>query len=307
LPNEIISVLIPTYNAEKEIKELLTQLNTQELDKGQELEIIVVDSSSTDSTIKIITENFPNVKYRIIENKRFDHGGTRNYLASMSAGHYLLFMTQDAIPCNQSLIKNLLKPFHTFNNIAISYARQVPKKDANPLEVFARSFNYPEESALKSKESLPSLGIKTFFNSNVCSMYKRDLFENFNGFPEEIILNEDMILSSKLILNGYLVSYTSEAKVYHSHNYKLKNQFKRYFDIGMAFENTSYLLSYASNEKEGIRMVITQMKYLFNKKEIYYIPLMILEAGVKYLGYKLGLRHKLFPNKIKKRLSAYMK
>ncbi|MGR5909261.1 hypothetical protein ACT7C4_01715 [Bacillus pacificus] len=70
-------------------------------------------------------------------------------------------------------------------------------------------------------------------------------------FHKKVILNEDLILASKVILEGKNVIYTPTAKVFHSHNYNLKQQFKRYFDIGMAFKSTNYLLEHVSNEKRG--------------------------------------------------------
>jgi rhamnosyltransferase len=303
---ETISVLIPTYNAEKYIKTLLNALLNQVLEEDQKLEVIIVDSTSTDNTVSIIQSDYPNVKVEIIPNNKFDHGGTRNYLASLATGQYLLFMTQDAIPFDNYLISNLLKSFQE-KDVLISYARQIPKADANPLEVFARHFNYPPVNQVKDKSTIKELGIKTFFNSNVCSMYDKKTFEYFRGFPEKVILNEDMILASKVILGGYKVVYNAEAKVYHSHNYNLKQQFKRYFDIGMAFSNTSYLLDYASNEKEGFKMVKTQCKYLISKKLFHLILYSIIENGVKFIAYNLGKRHKFFPYKLKRKLSAYMK
>lgn len=301
----MISVLIPTYNAEPYIRELLDRLLSQEL-PGHDLEIIIVDSSSSDNTMEIVKQYYTDVRIYSIPNRTFDHGGTRNLMASKANGDYLLFMTQDAIPYDSFLLRNLIKPFED-NEVAISFARQIPKPDAKELECFARGFNYPEQSIIKNKQSLPTLGIKTFFNSNVCSMYRADLFREFGGFPEKIILNEDMILSSKMILQNYKVSYTASAKVYHSHNYDLTQQFKRYFDIGMAFHETSYLLKYASNEKEGIKMVKTQMIHLMKAKKPLLIPYAVAEAFSKWFGYQLGKRHEKLPLKLKKQYSAYMK
>ncbi|AYV73351.1 glycosyltransferase [Bacillus sp. PK3-056] len=300
-----ISILIPTYNASKDIRSLLSKLYAQVID-DKEIEIIIIDSSSTDNTIQIIKEEFPSVLVEVIPNNSFDHGGTRNLLANKASGEYLLFMTQDAIPYDNYLLINLLEPLKT-DNTMISFARQIAKNDASPLERLARLYNYPEKTIVKNMDKIEELGIKTFFNSNVCSMYKKEVFRKYGGFPEKIILNEDMILSSKVILDGYSVSYTSDAKVYHSHNYSIRQQFKRNFDIGMAFSETSYLLKYASNEKEGIKMVLFQIKQLFIQKKLFYLARSIVENFVKYIGYNLGKRHSLLPLKYKKLFSAYMK
>lgn len=301
-----ISVLIPTYNGSKEIINLITKLFTQEIEKTQELEVIIVDSSSTDGTVELVNSVFDNVKVEVIPNHMFDHGGTRNYLATKASGDYLLFMTQDAVPKDENLIKNLILPLRN-EDVVISYARQIPKKDANFLEAITRSFNYPEKTIVKSKDDLDKLGIKTFFNSNVCSMYKKEVFTKYGGFPEKIILNEDMILSSKVILDGKKVSYSAKAEVLHSHNYNLKQQFKRYFDIGMAFEETSFLLKYASNEKEGMKLVRYQFSKLMRNGKVNWLFYMFIENCIKFIGYNFGKRHHFFNKKFKKRFSAYMK
>jgi rhamnosyltransferase len=302
----VISILIPTYNAENFIRELLDSLYAQKLNE-MVLEIIVVDSDSKDRTVEIIRDEYPNVHVKLIDNFSFNHGGTRNILASLASGDYLLYMTQDAIPCNDSVLLELLKPFHDDPRMAISYARQIPRSDAKLLEVFARGFNYPETPIIKDRSNLEEMGIKTFFNSNVCSMYKRDLFEKFGQFPEQIILNEDLIFASKVILSGYKVSYSAKATVHHSHNYSLKQQFKRYFDIGMAFEEMNYLLEHASNEKEGLRMLKKQYKFLFSKGAYHLIPLAIAETAAKFIGYKIGKKHRILPKKMIRKSSAYLK
>jgi rhamnosyltransferase len=302
-----VSVLIPTYNAENHIKELLLRIFRQELPKNFELEVIVVDSSSKDRTTELIQSHYPDVMLKSISNKVFDHGGTRNLLASLATGDYFLFMTQDAFPANDYLIKSLLRNFYD-EEVRIVYARQIPKKDAKPLEVFARNFNYPDKRIVKDKTTISTLGIKTFFNSNVCSMYDSRLFKGeYKGFPENIILNEDMILSYKTIMNNKKVIYDNNAIVFHSHNYNLIQQFKRYFDIGMAFEETRFILENVSNEKEGIKMVIEQQKYLLKNRQAKYMFYGIAESGVKYIGYNMGKRHKKIPIKVKRKLSAYMK
>lgn len=158
----MISVLIPTYNASKDIRSLLTKLYEQKIGSN-EIEIIIIDSSSTDGTVEIIKQEFPQVKLEIIPNSSFDHGGTRNKMATMATGEFLLFMTQDAIPYDQFLLFNMQKVFYD-QQVAVCFARQIAKQDAGDLECFARGYNYPETSIVKNKSKIAQLGIKTFFS-----------------------------------------------------------------------------------------------------------------------------------------------
>lgn len=303
-----VSILIPTFNAKRFLDKLIPKLENQQLPPGVTSEIIIIDSSSTDETKEIVTKGYPNIYFHTIPNKEFDHGGTRNKLAGLSSGDYLLFMTQDAIPTDEHLISNLLSNFKD-PDVKIAFARQIPNDDASGLERFARSFNYPDKRIVKDKQSIEKLGIKTFFNSNVCSMYDASLFKGgeFSGFPEKVILNEDMILSYQVIMSGYKVIYDNKAVVFHSHNYNLTQQFKRYFDIGMAFHQSSFILENVSNEKEGMKMIIEQQKYLLEQKYFGEVFYSFFEAGAKYIGYALGKKHTLLNEKTKKRFSAYMK
>jgi GT2 family glycosyltransferase len=135
-------------------------------------------------------------------------------------------MTQDAMPADDRLIENMVRAFDG-NNIAAVYARQLPNEDASLGERFSRQFNYPEESCTKSASDKDRLGIKTYFCSNACAMYNREIFERLGKFPKDMIFNEDMVFAHTLIENGYSIAYAADAAVYHSHNYTNMQQFRR--------------------------------------------------------------------------------
>ena len=138
--------------------------------------------------------------------------------AEMLQGAFLLFLTQDAIPADDCLIERLYEVFATGREsdrqqpVAAAYARQLPMPDCHVIERYTRSFNYGKESRIKTADDLETLGIKTFFCSNVCAMYRRSTYEALGGFERHTIFNEDMIFAGKLIQNGYAVAYCAEAK-----------------------------------------------------------------------------------------------
>jgi rhamnosyltransferase len=147
------------------------------------------------------------------------------------------------------------------------------------------------------------MGIKTFFFTNVCSAVKRKEFYEVGKFPDNTILNEDMILASKLILKGYKIAYASSAEVLHSHNYGFKKQFQRNFDIGVSLIENKLILEYATAESEGIKFLINELKYLIKSKKYFWIPYAIVENASRFIGYRLGLKHKSLPLYLKKKLS----
>jgi rhamnosyltransferase len=294
----MISVIIPTHNAEPYINGLLKSLSEQ----TASCEIIVIDSSSRDNTIRIADSY--KVKTRIIVKGEFDHGGTRNLAVKEARGDILVFLTQDAIPANEYFLEKLIQPLAD-PQIAATYGRQIPRSDAKPTEKFTRSFNYPETPLLKDMNSISELGIKTFFFSNVCSAVRKSQFEKLRGFTEKVIMNEDMLLAGKLIKKGYKIAYAPEAVVIHSHNYSWLMQFRRYFDIGVFLKNNSRDLDYTKADNVGAELLKEEIIHLYRNGDYIWLPYVIGEAISKYIGYKIGQRYSLIPMRMRRKLSMH--
>ncbi len=295
----MVSIIIPTLNASEFLTGLLEKLNNQTL---KQPEIIIIDSSSTDNTVEIARKF--NTSVIVIPRKDFDHGKTRNIGAAEAKHDILVYMTQDAVPLDENYLKNLIKPLAS-DKIAASYGRQLPRENAAPGEIFARSFNYPDKQLIKTKQDIPTLGIKTFFFTNVCSAIKKSVFIEIGNFPENVIMNEDIIFGAKLILKGYNIAYVPDAKVIHSHNYSLAQQFRRYFDIGVAFNRQQWFLQIAAAEGEGLKYIQNQIEYLWMENQILWIPYVFAETAAKYIGYRLGLLENNLPVKLKKLFSMH--
>lgn len=291
------SVIIPTLNGERSLRPLLYALHEQTLPPA---EIIIIDSSSDDQTIEIAREL--QCKIITIDRNEFDHGGTRNHGVSNAAGEIVVFMTQDAVPADDRLLERLIEPL-SGNRSAASFARQIALPEAAPPERFARLFNYPDAPSLKGIEDLPLLGIKAFFFSDVCSAVRRTAYQEVGGFPERAIMNEDMILAAKLILDGHKIAYCPDARVLHSHNYGVRQYFRRYFDIGTSLNMNNWILQHGKAEGEGVRFVKEQTKYLMDNHCWHWIPYSMLLSASKYTGYKLGLSQDRIPARLKYLLS----
>ena len=222
-----------------------------------------------------------------IDKKDFNHANTRNLALSYKADFYL-FMTQDATPADKNLIVNLLDSF-TDNSVVVTYAKQLPYKDADAIEVFARTTNYPEHSMVKSKSDLASMGIKTFFNSDSCAMYRGEYFRSVGGFTPGLSTNEDMDFAARAIMDGKKVAYAHDAKVYHSHNFTLKQVWQRYRQIGKFFAQNRWILEtvaqYSNAESTGVKQAINELKYLSAHAPLS-IPKSILFSLTKYIAFK---------------------
>jgi len=255
------------------------------------------------------------LRFTRIEPTSFDHGGTRHSGASQSQADILLFMTQDAVPENEYLVEEMVKAMMGetehgkrvemddanavgTGSIAAVYARQLPASDCNFIEQYTRQFNYPSESRVKTKADIPVLGIKTYFCSNVCAAYRREVYERMGGFERRTIFNEDMIFAARLIQEGYAVAYAAEARVIHSHNYSGLQQLHRNFDLAVSQAEHPEIFEAVPSEGEGIRMVKSTAAYLCKCGKVYLVPKLVWQSGCKYLGYLLGKRYRKLPKKM---------
>jgi len=278
----MVSVIIPTFNAGTYINGLISSLREQSI----ECEIIIIDSSSSDKTTSIVKTGI--AKIVTIRKEDFRHGKTRNLGVQISKSDIVIFLTQDALPMDLQCLKNLIKPLECLQVVA-SFGRQIPRADSSPIEKFARLFNYPDKPAIKGLEDIPKFGIKTFFFSNVCSAIKTKEFKELGGFPENIIMFEDLIFAAKAILKGYKIAYVPEAKVCHSHNLSLLQQFHRYQDAGISLRNNAWIFEHTKANREGVEFLKRQILYLSRNHQYQWIPYAIAESVFKFAGFSLGL------------------
>lgn len=298
----MISIIIPTYNAEYYLLKLLDSIQHQSI---KDFELIIIDSSSQDNTLTI-AKRYSNNVITIPQNE-FDHGGTRAKAAQISKGDILIYLTQDALPCNEHALENIIKVFEN-EAIGAAYGRQLSYEDTNLFGKHLRKFNYTENSYIRNIEDKHQYGIKTAFLSDSFAAYRKSALAKIGWFKDELILGEDAYAGSKLMLNGYHIAYVKDAKVYHSHSYTILQEFKRYFDIGVFHTCESWILDeFGKAEGEGMKYIKSEMKYLLQHNAWYLLPEFFMRNGMKYIGYKLGQQYKLLPMWMIKKLSMHTK
>ena len=287
-----IDVIIPVYRPGKELVELIERLEHQSVPVHR---ILLVNTE--EKYWKAFEYDHPhrkryeNIRLWHISKREFDHGKTRREAVKKSKAGIFVMMTQDAMPADEFLLERLTAPLSQ-KNMAVSYARQLPGDDAGAVERFTRQFNYPPESRVKSAADIPELGIKTYFCSNVCAAYRRDIYEKQGGFPKRAIFNEDMIYAAGCIQAGYRIAYTAQAKVIHSHQYTNKVQFRRNFDLGVSQAEHPEIFRGVPSESEGIKLVKRTAVYLRENGKSREILPMCVTSIYKFFGYKLGKNYK---------------
>ena len=296
--NKIVDLVIPIYKPDEQFYELIRRLENQTVKIGK----IFLMHTEDGKSISSVLDQYNNIIEITVPFSSFDHGKTRDEAIRKSSADIVVCMTQDALPANMEMLEALIKPLED-EKIALAYARQMPRRDSRITEKFIRNFNYPPESKRKSIADRGKLGIKTFFCSNVCAAYKREVYLQTGGFECHVPLNEDMIYAMKCMKNGWDIFYSADAKVIHSHNYTYKQQFKRNFDIAVSQAQHAEDFDNISSEKEGVRLVRSMVIYLMKKGKVWYIPYFAGECVAKYLGFCLGKRYKRLPLSMVKKCS----
>ena len=295
-----VTVLIPTYRPDGKLNELLRRLSKQTMLPARVLLLNTVDGDEDGQLTQSVDkfrDCFPVLSVFHVDRKDFDHGGTRHLGMSFADTGLVLCMTQDAVPKDRHLISSLARWFED-PLVAAAYGRQLARRGSSPEERFTRSFNYPDTSRVKSKDDLEELGIKTFFCSDVCAMWRRETYFEMGGFERRTIFNEDMILAGKMIRAGYRIVYDADAEVWHSHSYSCVKQLKRNFDLGVSQADHPEVFSMAASTGEGIRMVKQNAAWLLRSGNGLRIPKLILDCAFRYLGYSLGKRYRKLPRRL---------
>ncbi len=293
-----VDVIIPVYKPDRRFFQLIERLEAQTVT----IRHIIIMNTEEKYFEQLIygtrfLEQHQQITVHHLSKKEFDHGRTRARGVMKSDADVFVMMTQDAMPADDKLIEALMTALEQ-EHVAAAYARQLPAEDADPVEAYMRSYNYPETSYVKSAEDLPRLGIKTYFCSNVCCAYRRELYEELGGFSCHAIFNEDMIYAAGAIKAGYRIAYAADARVIHSHNYTCRQQFHRNFDLGVSQADHPEIFAGVPSEGEGIRSVKAAAAYLRRQKQRRKIPGLFLQSGCKYAGYWLGKHYRKLPHRL---------
>jgi rhamnosyltransferase len=297
--NCMTSVIIPTYNAGQQIQGLCEALLSQTVS----FEIVVVDSSSSDRTVQV-AESF-GARVLIVRVEDFDHGGTRTLAGKAAKGDILIYMTQDALPFDSHSIENIVRHFDD-QMIAASFGRQLPYPDAAAFGAHLRLFNYPETPYIRTLSDKEKYGIKTPFLSNSYAAYRRSALDQIFWFKEKLILGEDTYAGAKLLLAGYKIAYAPDAMVYHSHNYSISQELRRYFDIGVFHESEQWIIKeFGKAEGEGAKYILSAFAFLRKNRKYYLMPEFVLRNVLKYVGYTLGKHYDRLPDSMIRLLSSH--
>ena len=129
-----VTIGIPAYNEEANIKNLLYAILNQKQDDFDLLQIIVVSDGSSDNTVKE-AESVSSEKISIIN--RLERKGkteSQNEILTLFRGDILVLLDADVIPKDEMFLSNLIKPFSIDSRIGLVGGKVSPLPSENFFE-----------------------------------------------------------------------------------------------------------------------------------------------------------------------------
>ena len=299
----MISIVIPVRNGGAGLALCLDAIAEQQAD--DEVEVVVVDSGSTDGSVDLARSR--GARVQIIQPRDFTHGGSRNLGAELARGETLVFTSQDAYPVDDAWLAHLCRALREQPTVAAVYGRQLPHNDARPPERYFLEFVYGPVARTQIVEKTSDLSMDATLFSNVNSAIRRSVWEEFH-FADDIIMGEDQEWAVRVLLAGYSLRYEPLAAVRHSHTYSIRSAFSRFFDSGVSAERT-----YLAGARPSARVLrgaawrygVGEVEWLWRSGQWRWIPYAAVYESSKFAGLQLGIRHRRLPRWLKLRLSAH--
>ena len=296
-----IAIVIPVFRPDGRLKMCIERLLRQSVMPDRILLNVLYENPVDREIPEVYMDERIEVRYTPRE--EYDRAGSRDTILRELDSDIVIFMVQTAIPQNRYLVEKLTEPFKE-KRTAVVYGRHMTDDECSPIGCCVRQFNYPPKGMTKSLEDAGKLGIRTFFNSNVCAAYRRRAYLETEGFGKRMIAGEDMLAARRLLEKGWQAVYAPEAEVIYYRNDDLHGLWKRNFDIGVAHAEHPEMLENTKPGKEGVRLVRVTSALLRQNHMEEYLGEVLTRSIVRYLAYQLGRNYERLPEGVVRKCSA---
>jgi glycosyltransferase involved in cell wall biosynthesis len=218
--NPTCSIVIRAYNEEKHIGRLLTGIFQQTV---KDVQVILVDSGSTDATVEIAA-TFPIEVVHILP-EEFTFGHSLNWGIEHTRAEKVVFASAHVYPVYPDWLEKLLHPLDN-PQTALSYGKQRGMETTKFSEHMVFQQWFPDHTVKRQDHP---------FCNNANAAIRRELWEN-HPYDENLPALEDLAWANWAQKQGYQIAYASEAEVIHVHDETWQGVFNRYRREGMAFK-----------------------------------------------------------------------
>lgn len=224
-----ISVIIRCKNESKSIAQCIEAILKQQI--NNQIEIIVIDSGSTDDTVRI-AQNYDVSIYSIPSNQ-FQFGSSINLGIELAKGKYCVFVSAHAIPANSKWLFSLVKPLQKNKKIAGTFGRQLYHANSDFIqkrcidETFGKKHRLYTISSGSFKQNLRNI---SFSNASSCIRKDIALEVKFSN----VLASEDREWAYRVMKKGYDILYVSDSLIYHVHNETPDQWYKRIYINSLA-------------------------------------------------------------------------
>ena len=216
----MVSIIIRAYNEEKHIGRLLEGIKQQTL---KNVEVILVDSGSTDSTVSIAESYGATVVY--IRPEEFTFGRSLNYGIKEATRELIVIVSAHVYPVYPDWLETLLHPFED-DQVALTYGKQRGPQFAKFSEQQIFHQWYPDASNPNQS---------TAFCNNANAAIRKSLWTQ-NPYDETLTGLEDLAWAEWAKQKESDIAYVAEAEIVHVHNETPRGVFNRYRREAMAFK-----------------------------------------------------------------------
>jgi len=229
-----VSILIVTYQSQDEILQCIGSIYKNTL--NVKFEIIMIDNASTDNTIKVVKNQFPDVI--IQENKKNEgYASANNFGAKIAKGEFLFFLNPDSVItdntievllsiCNSDDKHGIVAP--QINNTDGSFqfsTGQVPTISSTLFEAYGMYLFLPKTYFGYRNASTTKTNIHVDWVTGACFIVKKEIFDIANGFDENFFLyleDADLCIRIKKKLKKNII-YTTQTSITHFKGKSSKN------------------------------------------------------------------------------------
>lgn len=214
------SLVIRAYNEEKHIGRLLEGVEHQTI---QSVEVILVDSGSTDGTVEIAQRYGARIVR--IEPQEFTFGRSLNLGIQHATRDWVVIASAHVYPVYPDWLERLLAPFED-EKVALTYGKQRGNEQSffSERQIFLQW--YGEQTNLR--QSHP-------FCNNANAAIRRALWQE-HAYDETLSGLEDIAWAKWALEQGYQIAYVAEAEIVHVHQESPRGVYNRYRREAMAFK-----------------------------------------------------------------------